>query len=107
MQLTAEIIESFSGVYLSPRYDSAQPTPDFHREVWERYSSLHPACASAAPRNHAKSTAFTHDFILANACFRVESYIILVGSSEEMAIEHLSDIAHELRADARMLERFV
>lgn len=106
MKLTAELIESFSGVYLSPRYDSAQPTPDFHREVWTRYCSDHPACATAAPRNHAKSTAFTHDFILANACFRVEDYIILVGSSEEMAIEHLGDIRNELAENEELRKAF-
>lgn len=96
MNLTAEMVEAFSGVYLSPRYDTPQPTPDLHRECWARYCSSHPACATAAPRNHAKSTALTHDYILANASFRVEEYIILVGSSEEMAIEHLGDIRNEL-----------
>lgn len=96
MKLTVDLIESLSGVYLSPKYDSPQPTPDFHRECWSRYCSDHPACATAAPRNHAKSTALTHDFVLANALFRTESYIILVGASEEMAIEHLGDIANEL-----------
>jgi hypothetical protein len=96
VKLTAEMIEAFAGVYLSPRYDMPQPTPDFHRECWARYCSDHPACATAAPRNHAKSTGLTHDFILANVCFRQEEYVILVGSSEEMAIEHLGDIANEL-----------
>lgn len=96
MKLTAEMIEAFAGVYLSPRYDQPQPTPDFHRECWARYCSDYPAAATAAPRNHAKSTGLTHDYILANVCFRVEDYVILVGSSEEMAIEHLGDIANEL-----------
>jgi len=96
VKLTAEMIEAFAGVYLSPRYDMPQPTPDFHRECWHRYCSDYPACATAAPRNHAKSTGLTHDFILANVCFRQEDYVILVGSSEEMAIEHLGDIANEL-----------
>ncbi len=94
--LTVDLIEALSGVYLSPKYDFPQPTPDFHRECWGRYCSPHPACATAAPRNHAKSTALTHDYILANALFRVEPYIILVGSSEDMAIEHLGDITNEL-----------
>lgn len=106
MKLTVDLIESLSGVYLSPRYDSPQPTPDFHRECWERYCSDHPACATAAPRNHAKSTALTHDFILANVLFRCEEYIILVGSSEDMAIEHLSDIANELRENEELIRDF-
>lgn len=106
MQLTSELIESFSGAYLSPRYDQAQPTPDFHRECWTRYCSPHPACATAAPRNHAKSTALTHDFILASVCFRTEDYIILVGSSEEMAIEHLGDIRNELADNEELRAAF-
>lgn len=104
--LTAEVIEAFSGVYLSPKYDQPQPTPDFHRECWSRYCSFHPACATAAPRNHAKSTGLTHDFILANVCFGVEDYIILVGSSEEMAIEHLGDIASELSENEELIRDF-
>lgn len=106
MKLTAEMIEAFSGVYLSHRYDSPQPTPDFHRECWARYCSNHPACATAAPRNHAKSTALTHDFGLAIVCFRVDPYVILVGASEEMAIEHLGDIANELRENEDLKRDF-
>ncbi len=104
--LTAELIEALSGVYLSPRYDTPQPTPDFHRECWARYCSEAPACATAAPRNHAKSTALTHDYILANVLFRTQIYVIVVGSSEEMAIEHLSDIASELRDNDDLIKYF-
>ncbi len=106
MELTADIIEAFAGAYLSPRYDSAQPTPDFHRDCWERYCGPHPACATAAPRNHAKSTALTHDYGLAAALFRSEPYIILVGASEDMAIEHLGDIANELRENEELIRDF-
>lgn len=106
VKLTSELIESFSGIYLSPRYDSPQPTPDFHREAWGIYCGDDLAVALAAPRNHAKSTALTHDFTLATACFRIESYIILVGASEEMAIEHLGDIANELRENDDLIAAF-
>lgn len=106
MNLTAEMIEAFSGVYLSPRYDQPQPTPDFHRECWSRYCSAHLAAATAAPRNHAKSTGLTHDFVLANVCFRIEDYVIVLGASEEMAIEHLGDIANELRENDELIRDF-
>lgn len=106
MKLTAEVVESFAGAYLSPRYDSPQPTPDFHRECWALYCSDAIAAAIAAPRNHAKSTALTHDFGLATALFREENYIIIVGSSEEMAIEHLGDIANELRENEDLRRDF-
>lgn len=104
--LTAEMIEAFSGVYLSPRYDQPQPTPDFHREAWEYYCSPNPACALAAPRNHAKTTALTDDYVLANVCFRVEDYVIVLGASEEMAVERLGDIANELRENEQLIKAF-
>lgn len=106
MKLTAELIEAFSGTFLSPRYDSPQPTPDFHRKGWELYASDAPQVMLAAPRNHAKSTSFTHDFILATVLFRVEPYVILVGSSEEMTIEHLQDISAELQENEDLTREF-
>lgn len=106
MILTAEHIEALSGVYLSPRYDTPQPTPDFHRECWELYCSEFPMASVAAPRNHAKSTALTHDYILAVVLFRAEEYVILVSASEEMAIEHLGDIASELRENEELRAAF-
>lgn len=102
----AEVIEATSGAFLSPGYDTAKPTPDFHRECWERYSSDHPACATAAPRNHAKSTALTHDFIVNAVVWRWQEYIILIGATEEMAIEHLGDIAREFRENEPLIEHF-
>jgi predicted phage terminase large subunit-like protein len=106
MQLTSDLIEAFSGIYLSPLYDSPQPTPEFHREVWRRYCSPAPAAATAAPRNHAKSTAFTHDYVLAAVCWRAKRYVVLIGASEEMAIEHLGDIANELRDNEELRTEF-
>ena len=106
VQITAELIESFSGLYLSSRYDSPQPTPQFHRECWKRYCSPVLAAATAAPRKHAKSTALTHDYCLATVLFRAESYIILIGATEEMAIEHLGDIKNELSENEELIRDF-
>lgn len=106
IDITVEHVEALSGVYLSPRYDQPKRTPEFHRECWERYCSNHPACATAAPRGHAKSTALTHDFILANVLLRAETYVIVVGASEEMAVEHLGDIAAELRENEELIHHF-
>lgn len=106
VKLTAELIEALSGVYLSTRYDTPQPTPEFHRECWTRYCEEWEACATAAPRGSAKSTALTHDYGLANILFRAQTYVIIVGASEEMAIEHLSDIANELRENDDLIRDF-
>ena len=85
--LTADLIESFAGTFISPKYDQQCPTPPFHRECWELYSSDHPSVTIVAPRDHAKSTALTMIYILAEALFRVSDYIILVGSTEDLAAE--------------------
>jgi predicted phage terminase large subunit-like protein len=106
MKLTAELIEGFAGTFLSPMYDNAKPTPQFHREAWALYASDEPFCAVAAPRGHAKSTALTHDYTLAVALFRVEDYMILVSSNEEMAIEHLGDITRELLDNEDIIRHF-
>jgi hypothetical protein len=87
-------------------YDEPVRTPDLHRECWDLYCSDSPQCAVAAPRGHAKSTALTHDFILATALFRDQQYIMLVGSTEDMAIGHLGDIAKELRDNEDLRAEF-
>jgi hypothetical protein len=105
-KLTAQLVEAFSGMYLSPRYDGAMPTPQFHREVWEEYCSDYVSCGAVAPRDHAKSTAFTFDFTLASVCFRASRYVIVIGSTEDKASEQLSNISEELFANADLRESF-
>src|SRR6266850_7908087 len=106
VKLTADLIEAFAGTFLSPMYDMAKPTPEFHRQIWELYCSDYPQCDVAAPRNHAKSTALTHDYGLAVGLFREQNYIIILGATEEMAIEHLGDIATELRTNEDIIREF-
>jgi len=102
----ARLIESFSGMFLSPMYDDAKPTPAFHREGWALYSSNAPYASIAAPRDHAKSTAFTHDFILAAVLFRWEPHVLLVSASEELAQGHLGDISAVLHESDEIREEF-
>lgn len=106
VKLTAELIESFAGVFLSPMYDNAKPTPDFHRECWAMYCSDSKRCAVAAPRGHAKSSAFTHDYALAVALFREQDYILIVSNTEELAIGHLGDISRVLRENDEVRAHF-
>lgn len=104
--LTASLIEAFAGVYLSPMYDEPVATPDFHRECWDLYCTAGTYAGVAAPRGHAKSTALTHDFSLATALFRVEDYIVIASATEELAIQHLGDIATELRENEEIAKDF-
>ena len=104
--LSARMVEAFALTYLYKGFDDAKPTPNFHRECWEAYVSDLLHVAAIAPRGHAKSSALTHVFILATALFRVESYIILISTNEELAIEHLGDITRELTENEELIDDF-
>lgn len=106
VKLTPELIESFAGIFLSPRYDNPSPTPQFHRDAWRLYTSKHPQCMVIAPREHAKSTALTFVYVLAEVLFRSSDYVILVSSTEEFAVEQLSNIAEELRTNEDLIREF-
>lgn len=106
VKLTAEMMLAFSQVYLVAGFDDPKPTPEFHMNGWKDYCSDHPYCSVIAPRGHAKSSAFTHVFTIATVVFRVEDYIILVGSNEEMAIEMLGDMAREFRDNEQLRQDF-
>lgn len=106
IQLTAQIIESFAGAYLSRRYDNARPTPQFHRIAWNLYCSPQKQVGCIAPRDHAKSTALTFDYIMAEVCFRTSDYVILIGSTEDKASEQLSNISEELHENLELRQDF-
>lgn len=106
MQLSADLIEAFAGMYLSPRYDDPKPTPPFHRQCWELYASDAKQVGAVAPRDHAKSTGLTFDFILASVCFRASDYVILIGSTEDKAAEQLSNISEELETNEDLRRDF-
>lgn len=104
--LTADLIESFAGTFISPRYDNKAATPQMHREAWALYASDHPQVMCIAPREHAKSTALTTVYILAEVLFRGSDYVILISSTEEFAAEQLGNIAEELRTNEDLIREF-
>jgi len=106
VKLTADLVESFGGTFLSPRYDNRAPTPDLHRKAWELYTSGHPQVMCIAPREHAKSTALTMTYTLAEMLFRCSDYGILVGSTEDLAAEQLGNLAEELHENQDLRREF-
>ena len=93
-------------MYMEKGFDDAKPTPQFHRDGWTLYASdVEKACV-IAPRGHAKSSALTHVYCLASVLFRAESYVILISTNEELAIEHLGDITRELTENEEMIKDF-
>ena len=106
IKLSSDLIEATAGGYLSPRYDHPKPTPQFHRDAWKLYCSDIPSCMVVAPRDHAKTTALSVDYILCEALFRRSDYIILVGSTELKAQEILSNISEELHENEALRADF-
>lgn len=106
VKLTAQLIEAFAGTFLSPRYDDAKPTPPFHRQCWALYASDDKQVGAIAPRDHAKSTALTYDYMLAEMMFRTSDYAILIGSTEDKASEQLSNISEELHTNEDLRREF-
>lgn len=106
VKLTAAIVEGFAGAFISPMYDNPQPTPAFHRKGWELYCSPAPLASIVAPREHAKSTAFTQDFGLATILFRTQDFIVLVSATEDLSIDHLGEMAKVLRDNEEVRSEF-
>ena len=52
--------------------------------------------AIAAPRGHAKSTAISHTYVLANVCFRIRRHVLIVSDTEGQAVQFLGNIRREL-----------
>ena len=102
----AETIHGFSESVLRRNYDNPVKTPKFHLEMWGLCTSDHPQIAIAAPRNHSKSTAITHAYVLAAALFQIHQYIIIVSDTEEQASEFLGDIKNELRENEDLIRLF-
>lgn len=105
-KLTSEIIEGFVASLLSPRFDEPAPIPDCHREWWELCCSAHKRVAIAAPRGHAKSTAITKSFVLANMLFRTRQYALIISNTYRQAVLFLGEIKLELRTNDQLRESF-
>lgn len=106
VKLNARLVESFAGTFLSGRYDDAKPTPDFHRKAWQLYCSDAKQAGVVAPRGHAKSTALTYDYILAEVLFQTARYVILIGSTEDKAAEQLSNLSEEIETNEDLRREF-
>jgi predicted phage terminase large subunit-like protein len=94
--LDPQVIEGFVNGVLRRRFDQATEIPDCHREWWSLFCGDARAVALAAPRGHAKSTAITHCFTLANVLFRSRQFVIIVSDTETQAVQFLGDIKTEL-----------
>lgn len=106
MRLTADVISGFSGSLLQKNFDQAVASPECHYEWWEICTGPYPKVAIAAPRKHAKSTAITHTYTLANVLFRERQYVLIVSDTVSQASQFLADIKKELTNNDQLRELF-
>lgn len=106
MELTKDTLYGFTASLLSRGFDNPQPTPDFHKELWDLFLVDHPYVAAAAPRGHAKSTAITHSYGLASVLFRKANFVMIISNTEGQSVQFLHDIKVELQENDALRDLF-
>lgn len=90
------MIEGFVEACLKKHFDTPSDIPHCHREWWDMCCHSHKFVAIAAPRGHAKSTAITLSYTLANILFRERKFVLLVSDTESQSSFFLGNIKKEL-----------
>lgn len=104
--LTKDVLKGFVGSVLINRFDGATAIPQMHEEWWELCCSPHRYVAIAAPRAHAKSTAITFSYTLANILFRERQFVLIVSDTETQAVLFLGAIKQELQDNKDLIALF-
>ena len=104
--LTKDVLKGFVGSILLKRFDGSTAIPKCHEEWWELCCSPQKFVAIAAPRGHAKSTAITLSYTLANMVFRERKFGLIVSDTESQACLFLGAIKQELQDNQDLIELF-
>lgn len=81
------------------------PSPAFHRELIDVYLNNRKV-AAAAPRGHAKSTLTGFFYLMHQILFRKKRNVVLVSSTEDLAIRFLRDVKAELETNRQLIWLF-
>lgn len=106
VKLTADLICGFAGGLLSKGFDEPAPTPKCHLEWWAMACSDYQYVAIAAPRGHAKTTAITNCYTLAEVLFRSSDFVLLVSDTYNQACLFLGEIKRQLQQNDDLIELF-
>jgi len=106
VKLTKELIYGFSGSCLVQRFDGSLKTPECHHEWWDLCTSNYKYVAIAAPRRHAKTSAVTVTYTLAELLFRSSNFVVVVSDTEGQACMFLGMIKQELQENENIIELF-
>ena len=86
------------------------PDAKFHEELskllMEITKKRRSKIAIAAPRDSAKSTIITLEYVIYCICYKIESYIVIISNTREQAVGFLRDVKHELENNERLLQDF-
>lgn len=104
--ITADTVQGFVSSLLQKNFDGAVESPECHYEWWELFCSNNPKVAIAAPRGHAKSTALTFGWTMAQLCFRERSYVIIVSDTVAQAVQFLGDMKKEFMDNEQLRSLF-
>jgi predicted phage terminase large subunit-like protein len=104
--LSSDTVQGFVSSLLQKNFDDAVSSPECHKEWWELFCNKHPYVAISAPRGHAKSTALTHGWTLAQLCFRERSYVIVVSDTVAQAVQFLGDMKKEFADNEQLRSLF-
>ena len=106
MKIDADLVRSFTKLFLWSGYDDPKPVPDFHNEMWKLCCSDSKYVAIAAPRGFAKSTAISLAYLLCAMLFRERRFAILISNTYAQAIQFLGDIRAQLAKNEDLIEYF-
>lgn len=95
--------------YYFSHYHTVDDAP-FHKELSELLVNAAikrgMRIAVAAPRNHAKSTLITLEFVIYCICYHLEDFIVIVSNTNNQAESFLTNIKFELENNIRLKEDF-
>lgn len=106
VKIDADLVRSFTKLFLWAGYDDPKPVPEFHNEMWRLCCSDSKYVAIAAPRGFAKSTAISLAYLLCAMLFRERQFAVLVSNTYEQAILFLADITSQLEKNEDLIEYF-
>jgi predicted phage terminase large subunit-like protein len=79
------------------------PSPEFHRTLIDLYTDPNNnRIAIAAPRGHAKSTLTGFFYVMHQVLFQNKKNVVLVSSTQDLAIRFLRDIKSELESNRNL-----
>lgn len=82
-----------------------QETPDFHWRMIEDFHSQHPRIVTQAFRGSAKSSIGEEGMII-GACYRMFRNCLILGDTEDRAIDRLRAVKHEFETNEALEAMF-